>query len=122
MNIKAFEAEVQKIHPDLTILPNPKIDGLAGIYFQGTFLFGVPNHNIFNDENKQYGIDLPNGMFVRHRTRLEALAMVKKQVEMLKFDKDNADAILGRGKYSEAALADDSPKISENPENLIITE
>lgn len=106
MKIDVFEKELQRIHPDLTVLANPKIDTLAGVYFQGTFLFGVPNHNIYDTENKQYGADLPNGMFVRHRTRPEALAMAKDQVAQLKSaNQDDADAILGRGNYSPDALA-----------------
>lgn len=119
MKISDFELELQRIHPDLTVISNPKIEALAGVYFQGSFLFGIPNHNIYDEANSAYSIELPTGMMMRHRTRPEALAMAKEQIRQLKFSPDEADAILGRGKYSAAALkADDSEILtpSSNPE------
>lgn len=110
MNIQDFEKELKAIDPDLAIRPNPahkvfpELEKLASITYQGVDLFAIPNHEIYDERNSSYGVDVRgDGRFIAHRTRPEAIAGVKDKLEQLK-DKDYADAFFGRGEYSEAAL------------------
>lgn len=117
MTIKNFERQLKKIHKDFAVLPNPKIDQLAGVYFRGVFLFTVPNHNIFPEKREDYGVDLPNGVHVKHRNSTEALAIAAIKLKQMAEDPDYADAMFGRGEYSDAALKEDS---KPNPSGIIL--
>lgn len=104
MTIESFEHELQTLHKDFTILRNVKAVGLATIFFKGVPQFAIGAGGVFEEPNSNYGIELPSGSYVRHRTRPEALAMCNKLIYDLKNDVDNYEARMGLGKYSDAAL------------------
>lgn len=114
MKLEEFEKELQGINKDLSIRLNnppkrvvdafPDVLKLASITFQGEEICTVPSGEIFDQRNENYGIDLRgDGRFVPHRTRLEALEIVKNKLKLLE-NKEEADAFFGRGEYSDAAL------------------
>jgi len=115
MKIQDFEKELQAIHKDLAIRPNnppekvlkmfPDADKLASITFCGSEICTIPNHEIFDEKSESYGVDLrQDGRFVAHRTRPEALQIVKEKVAAIQSDSEYADMFFGRGEYSDAAL------------------
>lgn len=110
MRIEDFEKELQAIDKDLSIRPNkpntvfPELEKLAAICYKGVSLFTVPNFEIFDETNGNYGVDVRgDGRFIAHRNRLDAIIGVKAKLEQLT-DPDYADAFFGRGVYSDAAL------------------
>jgi hypothetical protein len=103
MTIQDFEGELRALHPDFAILPS-KFEALMGVYLQGTYLFGVPAHNIYDSENTSYGIEGVDGRFTRHRTRPEALAMAKQMLHDYLNNTDYHDALTGTGEYSDEKL------------------
>jgi len=104
MTVKEFQRELKKISKDLEIVPNEKIKGLAGIHYQGQFLIGCPSGNVFDHPSEGYGVELPNGTFVKHRGRLEMVELVKAMLHRIETDPDYADATFGRGEYSADKL------------------
>lgn len=104
MEIREFVLELKAIDKDLDIIPNEKIDGLGGIYYQGQFLTGCPSKLIFDHPSEGYGVELPNGTYVKHRGRIDLIEIVKGELGRIKTDPDYADATFGRGKYSPDAL------------------
>ena len=124
MEISEFEQELKVISKDLSIRPNnvpkrvldmyPDVNKLASILYCGSEVCAIPNDNIYDEPNGSYGIDLRgDGRFVKHRTRPEALQIVKDTLERIKNDKEFADQFFGRGDYSDAAL---SRKVEPAPE------
>ncbi len=122
MRIEDFEKELQLIDKDLSIRPNnpppkvvemfPDVAKLASILYRGSELCTIPNFDIYDEPNGTYGVDLrQDGRFIRHRTRPEALQMVKDKLALLANDKEYADQFFGTGEYSEAALR----RIDEKP-------
>ena len=114
MDIKEFENELKLINKDLSIRPNqapkrvvdmfPDVEKLASITYQGVEVCTIPNYEIFDEPNDSYGVDIrQDGHFRRHRTRPEALQMVKDKLSILE-NKEESDAFFGRGDYSDAAL------------------
>lgn len=104
MKIEHFEEQLQEIDRDLSITPNKNNSDLAAVNYRGSYLFAIPNHNIYEQPNNTYGVELPNRKYVRHRTTVEALAMAKAQVYKIKNDQDYEDALMGKGQYSDQAL------------------
>jgi len=121
MKIQEFEKELQAIHKDLAIRPNvavmnqkamelcPEAAKLASITFQGNPVCTIPDLDIFNEVNGNYGVDLRNdGRFKAHRTRPEALLIVKDTLNRLANDTEYKEAFLGIGECSNEALAKES--------------
>lgn len=115
MKIEDFEKELQLINSDLSIRPNnpparvvqmyPDVIKLASITFRGVEVCTIPNYDIYDEPSGSYGVDLrQDGMFKRHRTRPEALAVVKDTLQRLQDNPDFAAAFFGTGEYSTAAL------------------
>lgn len=104
MLIQDFEKELQQIHPDFSIVVSPNSKGLAGVHFRGVFQFGVPDSAIFEDPSPVYGIELPTGSYMRHRSAKEARAMAKNLIELMKNNSDEFDAAMGQGEYSPEKL------------------
>lgn len=104
MKIEEFEKELQeKISKDISIKPS-KVAGLAGVYYQGTFLVGCPADEIFETKSNAYGVEMPNGMFIVHRTHDEVFGMAQTIVKRMNEDKDYSDAMTGSGDYSNKKL------------------
>ncbi len=119
MTIQDFEAELKTINKDLSIRPNnvqgralehyPDVNKLASIVYCGAEICTIPNYNIYDEKTGSYGIDIRgDGTFKAHRTRPEALQMVKEKLKSLE-NKDEADAFFGRGEYSDAELRKSEP-------------
>lgn len=104
MKITDFEKELQAIDKDLTIVVNPNLPKLAGVHYMGQFIVGCPAGNIYDKRKNEYGIDLPNGAWAVHRSRLEVLDVVKATLSRMKDDPDYSDALLGKGEYSDENL------------------
>ncbi len=105
MKLQDFESELQKdVHADFSIKLSPT-PGLAAVYFRGVFQFGVPADQIHEEAMQFYGIELPNGKYIRHRTRPEALAMAKELIRKMHNDHEEYEASMGLGKYSAEELA-----------------
>ena len=115
MKISDFENELKLLNPNLSIRPNnppkrvvdmfPDVVKLASVLYFGEEICTMPNDEIYDEKNGNYGVDLrDDGRFVAHRTRPEVLEIVKQKLFQFKNDKEYADALLGRGVYSEAEL------------------
>ncbi len=104
MDITIFERELTDIHKDFKIIRNSKAVGLATVFFKGQPLFAIPSEGIYDEPQPGYGLELPTGSFVRHRTRPEALAFINNLVLKMKSDPDYFEAMMGLGKYSDASL------------------
>lgn len=124
MTIEDFEKELKTINKDLAIRPNnvakkildmfPDANNIATITYQGADICTIPNHNIYDEKNGSYGIDLrADGRFIAHRTRPEAIQIVIEKLQMLKNDPEYADQFFGRGEYSDAALAKIDKPVTE---------
>lgn len=131
MNLTDFEKELQEISKDLSIRPNsppprvlemyPDTGKLASITYMGSELCAIPNFEIYDEPNGSYGVDLrQDGRFIRHRTRPEALSIVKEKLELLKNNKDYADSFFGRGEYSDAALRSKDEVVPQLAEEVTI--
>lgn len=103
MTIDTFEKELHGIDPHITIKKSPT-PGLAGVYWRDEYLFAIPDHNIYDDINETYAIEMPSGKMMRHRTRHEAIGMAKILIHRIKTDPDYGDATMGVGKYSNQSL------------------
>lgn len=116
MKIEDFEKELQLLDKDLSIRPNnppkrvsdmfPDVIKLASIVYRGAELCAIPNYEIYDEPSGSYGVDLrQDGRFTRHRTRPEALGIVKEKLQRLQDDKEYHDQFFGTGEYSDAALS-----------------
>lgn len=117
MKTADFEKELKEINPDLSIRYNrehaavPGIQQIATITFQGIDIISIPSDEIYENKNESYGVDLVgNGNFIAHRTRPNAIEIVKSVLERLETSKDYADTFFGRGDYSNESLKEDKPK------------
>lgn len=122
MKIEDFEKELQAIDPDLSIKPNPshkafpELEKLASIHYRGESMFTIPNYDIYDQVNQGYGADvMSDGRFFVHRTRLQALEMVKIKLAQINNDPDYADAFFGHGNYS----ANELKKVTESGPELV---
>ena len=115
MTLSEFEHELKLINKDLSIRPNnppervvnmfPDVVNLAAIVLRGNEICTIPNNNIYDEPNGSYGVDLRNdGRFVRHRTRQEALEIVKTTLARIESDKEFEQQFFGTGEYSDTAL------------------
>jgi hypothetical protein len=123
MDIKEFEQELKLINKDLSIRPNnaaqrvldmfPDVNKLASILYCGSEVCTIPAEEIFDEKNGTYGVDLRgDGRFIAHRTRPEALQIVKEKLEQLN-NKEYSDQFFGRGDYSNEALAKKDELVAE---------
>lgn len=131
MTLKEFELELKALNKDLSIRPNnvtnsrvlevaPGVNQLASILYQGVEICTIPNGDIYEEKSGGYGVDLrEDGRFIAHRTRPEALQIVKDKLAMLG-DKEYADQFFGRGEYSEAALMRKDDPVPELVEEVTI--
>lgn len=94
---------LKELHPDFQVLAGSTNDKTAGVFFRGERLFTIPNNQIYEHPLDTYGVQTSNG-FVRHRTITDAMAMAKHALAEIMHGGDDADAIMGGGKFSEAAL------------------
>ena len=93
-----FETELKALDPRLTIITNPNRPKLCNIQLDGTDICPIPNYEIFEDRNVGYAMEMPNGMLIPHRSKNEALIMVKNVIELIKTP-DGADQFFARNGY-----------------------
>ena len=95
--IPDFENELKEIDPRLSIVLNPNRLKIANIKLDGQDICPIPAYEIREFPDPTYTIELPNGIRP-HRSKTDAIAMVKNTLEMLK-DPENADAFFGRNGF-----------------------
>lgn len=93
-----FQDELMKIDPRLTIVANPNRTQIANIKIDGVDVCAIPAFEIRDDSDPAYTVEQPNGTYSKHRSRNEALSLVKHTIEQIK-NPDNADAFFGRNGY-----------------------
>lgn len=98
MRVTDFEQELKAIDPRLAIVPNPNRPQLANIKLDGVDICPIPAFEIREEFDPTYTIELPNGMVRPHKSRSEALIMVKNTLELIK-KPENADAFFARNGY-----------------------
>lgn len=93
-----FQDEVMKIDPRLSIVPNPNRPRIANIKLDGTDICPIPAFEIREFPDPSYTMELPNGMMVKHRSKEEAISMIKDTLEKIK-SPEYADAFFGRNGF-----------------------
>jgi hypothetical protein len=115
MKLEDFEKELKAYNPDLAIRYNnppqrtidifPDILKLATITYKGVEICTVPNGEIFDEPNANYGVDFRgDGSFIRHRTRPEALGIVRETLGRIDNNPDFKAQFFGTGEYSDSEL------------------
>ncbi len=90
-----FADEVAKIDPRLTVVQNQNRPNIANIKLDGTDICPIPAHEIREESDPTYTIELPNGSTARHRSRQEALIAIQATLEKIKTPQ-GADQFFGR--------------------------
>lgn len=93
-----FENELKLIDPRLSIVANPNRPKIANIKIDGTDVCPVPNYEIREHSDPGYTMEMPNGMMVKHRSKEEAIALVRHTLKVIETP-DGADAFFGRNGY-----------------------
>jgi hypothetical protein len=96
--IPDFENELKAIDSRLSIVQNPNRTNICNIKLDGIDVCPIPSIEIRDKRDPGYAIEMPNGTMVPHRSREEALIMVKNTLEAIKTP-DGADAFYGRNGY-----------------------
>lgn len=94
-----FADELMLLDPRISVVPNPNRPKIANIKIDGTDVCPIPAVEIREHRDAGYTMEMPNGMLIPHRSRTEALEMVKHTLKMIE-NPDNADAFFGRGEYN----------------------
>lgn len=82
--IPDFENELKAIDSRLSIVQNPNRKELCNIKIDGTDICPIPSGEIFDEPDKSYVVQAPNGWKMQHKSRREALAQVRDTIEKLK--------------------------------------
>jgi len=90
-----FQEEVMKIDPRLTIVQNPNRSNIANIKLDGTDICPIPSHEIRDNPDPTYTMELPNGSTAMHRSRQEALILIQTTLERVKTP-EGSDSFFGR--------------------------
>lgn len=92
--IPDFELELKQIDPRLSIVLNANRPHIANIKLSGTDICPIPANEIKDEHDPSYRVELPNGSFAPHRSRSEAIALVKHTLGLIQ-NPDNASAFFG---------------------------
>lgn len=104
MTLTEFQSELQKLHPDFTVIKVKPENQTAAVLFKGVYQFAIGGNGIYQDPNDAYGLDHPSGRFIRHRTIPEAVSMAKNVVRMMKEGGEDYRATMGLGEFSDTNL------------------
>lgn len=104
ITIDTFEEELRQIDKSFEIKKNSRAVGMATVFLKGEPMFSIGAGGLPEVPMPMYGMELPSGSFVRHRTYEEAMAMAKNVYRMMKDDHDSFDALTGKGEYSDENL------------------
>lgn len=103
MKTNELLTKLKEIHSDFSIEASPTV-GLDAVKFRGTYQFGIPSNEIYDEPTEFYGMELPNGRFFRHRSAREAMAMANELIRKMRNDSKEYEATMGIGEYSDANL------------------
>lgn len=78
-----FEEELRTLDPRLTIVKNPNYPQLANIMLDGVNICAIPSGEIKEEVERSYNIQFPNGFIAPHRSRPQALSLVKNTLESI---------------------------------------
>lgn len=95
MRLEEFREELKLLDPRLTVDINPNRPQLANIKLDGMDICPIPSGEIKEEPDPNYTITLPNGWVAKHKSRSEALAIVKDTLEKIKTP-EFADNFFGR--------------------------
>jgi len=93
-----FADELAKIDPRLTIVPNPNRPKIANIKLDGTDICPIPAYEIRELPDPGYTIEGPGGRMMMHRSKQEAIMLVKHTLGLIQ-DPNEADKFFGRNGY-----------------------
>ncbi len=93
-----FEEELKSIDNRLSIVLNVNRPQIANIKLDGVDICPIPAYEIRDEFDPTYTIELPNGARAAHKSRVEAIAMVRQTLELIK-KPENADAFFSRNGY-----------------------
>lgn len=79
-----FTDELKKIDSRLSVSKNPNYPQLANIMLDGVNICAIPSGEIREEPDPSYTIQFSNGFISKHRSRREALALVKNTLESIK--------------------------------------
>lgn len=98
MTTHDFEKELKVIDARLSIVQNRNFPELANIKLNGKDVCPIPFPEIREETDPTFQMTFPNGMCRPHRSKTEALAIVKDTISKLD-DRDYHDAFFGIGEY-----------------------
>ncbi len=93
-----FAEELKALDPRITIVPNPNRDKISNIKIDGTDVCPIPRYEIREHRDPSYYIEMPNGMTVPHKSKEEALALVKHTLNVISTE-EGANQFFGRDGY-----------------------
>jgi hypothetical protein len=96
--IPDFENELKAIDPRLSIVPNPNRPLIANIKIDGVDVCPIPRYEIREHPDVGYTAEMPNGSVVKHRSKEEAINLVRHTLQVIE-TQDGADAFFGRNGY-----------------------
>ncbi len=92
--IPDFEDELKTLDGRLSVRPNLNYPQLASIMLDGTDVCAIPAGDIKDEPDSSYTVTIRD-MQMRHKSKAEALDIVKKILDAIK-TKDGADLFFGR--------------------------
>lgn len=93
-----FENELKAIDARISIVPNPNRPKIANIKIDGEDVCPIPAFEIRESPDPTYTMEMPNGSMAKHRSKQEAIALVKHTLGIIS-SPDGADAFFGRNGY-----------------------
>lgn len=93
-----FENELKAIDPRLSIITNPNRPKIANIQIDGTDVCPIPNYEIREHRDAGYAIEMPNGMLIPHRSKVEAIELVRHTLKIIETP-EGSDQFFGRNGY-----------------------
>lgn len=79
-----FADELKGLDQGITVVPNPNRPQLANVFLRGVEICAIPVSEIREEPDPSYTITFPNGFVAKHKSRQEALAIVKGVLENIK--------------------------------------
>lgn len=104
MTLGHFAMELKKLHPEFQVIKGKVDDLTAGVFFKGERLFTIPGDEIYEHPIDTYGVDVHEGLFIRHRTSTEAMQMAKKVLRDMREGGVEYRATMGLGEFSDESL------------------
>ncbi len=97
--IPAIKSPAKASSPAYALISNkiPKIK-IANIKLDGTDVCPIPAYEIREYPDPTYTIEMPNGSVMKHRSKQEALQVVRNTLELIKTP-EGSDAFFGRNGF-----------------------